>query len=614
MFKAICTVLLITALSATFIYGDSSKEDKDETPVIKETVEVVGKVEVKKALQSVTIISRKDIEAKGQENVKEILNHTPGIFTTSNGTAGQSSSTYIRGSKTTQILYIVDGVKMRDNSSLSGPNLSTMSSEMIDTMEVVRGPLSSIYGSDAMGGVINIRTNTRDGISLKTSAGSHGSYSGAFTANGSKNNFYYGITSNYRKYSDDLPNDTFKGTGISAKLGYQNTVMDAGIRFFGDFSKSGIPINSGKQALNRKYNKDHFIIAAPLSFKVSENSSLKFTASYNKGSYKFEDSDDQWNPYFKSRSNVWELDAQYVMRADIFKLTAGADYSGEKIDSENQYGTQIDGKKSHYFSGYLNTNIDLEELNIFASLRFDKYKNVKSNLSPQIGLSYLFSNKFKLRASFSMSFKAPMLIQQVNVWGAPNFDLNPEKATSFEIGAEYYSGIFTVSTTWFSTRYKDMIGWVTIDPVTYTGQYQNIEKVNASGIEIGAAIKPVKALTFNLTYTYLDTEDKQNGTPLLRRPEHVFTASGIYTHKHFTAAVSMNWVGKRPDKEYQGWTAVDVNNPAYSTFNAKLTVPVSTEFSVFGKVSNLFDKKYSEIIGYPSPGRRVEMGIKYSIR
>ncbi len=589
-------------------------EDSETAPMFTEEVEVVGNVPVIKAIQSVSIYKAEDIEQYNFESLKSVLKLTPGLLTLSNGRFGQSSSTTIRGSRTTQVLYIVDGIKLRDKAGIGGVNLSVLSPNVIDKLEVVRGPLSNIYGSDAMGGVISMNTFSGDGANFMASFGSHGSYTGNFAGGTKFKDVTLGVSVNTQRYSDNIQNDVFKNTGLTTKLNYKTDTMDTGLRFFGSFTDSGIPINYGAPTPERNSKQDYYIVGLPFKYRFNENSAINAQLSYTKSKYVFTDPQDIYGAYYMSNFDNYEAEITYSGKFfEKLNLRTGIDYSNQTILNENDFGKSLDDEKMNYLSGFVSTALNLDALQLSASFRYDKYKDVDANFSPQLGISYLVANKLKLRAAYSKSFLAPLLSQQANPWGAANFGLDPETAESFEFGAEYYSQKVVLSAVYFNTQYKDMIEWVTTDWVTYVGQYQNLKEVDAYGVELAATFRPMDNLTVSGAYSYINTEDKATGEALVRRPKNIFSASAVYANKRFSAAVSMVYVGKRSDYDYTAYPP-DVETPAFNTFDFSLAVPVYKGLTVFGKMTNLFDKEYQEIFSYPAPGRRFEVGLKYKVR
>ncbi|HLP47239.1 MAG TPA: TonB-dependent receptor, partial [Candidatus Kapabacteria bacterium] len=478
LFAAIVLVAFSFPLSLLSEENQDRKEKKEES-MFTEVVEVVGNVPVVKTIESVSIFKSEDIETLNFESLKSVLQLTPGLLTLSAGQFGQASSTYIRGSKNTQVLYIVDGVKLRDGANIGGISLAVLSPNLIDRVEVVRGPLSHIYGSDAMGGVVSMNTDSKEGANFMASMGSHGSYLGNFSGTAKLKDLTMGLSVNTQRYSDNVINDVFKNTGLSARLNFKKEKIDAGLRVFGNITDSGIPFNDGVPSPTRHYKQDYYILAVPLVFTLSAASKMDVKLAYTNSSYVFKDPNDLWGaPYYKNKFANYEAEATYNGRFfEKLDIRAGLDYSDQGILNENDYGKTLDNVKMNYFSSFVSTALNLDALQISTSIRYDKYKDVIANLSPHVGVSYLIANKFKLRASYAQSFLAPMVSQMVNPWGIPNFDLKPEKGKSFEVGGEFYAEKVVLSATYFSTKYRDMIDWVTIDWETYRGQYRNIANV-----------------------------------------------------------------------------------------------------------------------------------------
>lgn len=610
-----CAALAAVLISLPLLPSteDDSQKDKEES-MFTEVVEVVGNVPVIKTIQSVSVFKNEDFEMFNFESLKSVLTLTPGLLSLSSGAFGQDAATYIRGSKNTQVLYIIDGVKLRDRANIGGVNLSVLSPSLMERIEVVRGPLSSIYGSDAMGGVVSISTLSKEGADFTASFGSHGSYTGNFSGTAKLKDLTFGLSLNTQRYSDDVVNDVFKNTGLTARINYRNETIDTGLRFFASMTDSGIPFDFGASTPERNYKQGYYVAALPFTFTINENAAVDLRLAYTNSKYEFNDPTDMWGPYFMNRFDNYEAELTYTGTFfEILQIKTGLDYSDQKVVSETDLGRTLDNEKMSYFSGFASAGLNLEALQLSASVRYDKYKNVEANVSPQVGISYLVANKLKLRASYSHSFLAPLPAQMINPWGLPNFSLDPEKGRSVEVGAEFYSEKVVLSATYFNAKYEDMIDWVTVDWTTFEGQYRNVKNVDTYGVELSATFHPVYNLTLSGAYTYLHTEDKATGEPLVRKPKHTLSGFISYAHKRFVVSVNMVYVGKRPDLDYTAWPP-EVESPAFNTYNFNLVVPVYKGLSVFGKLTNAFDKAYEEVKGYPAAGRRIEMGLKYRIK
>ncbi len=605
--------LIFTILMFSFSMFGNEKTGEDVYPKIKESIEVIGDISSEDSIQSVTVVTKKEIRQFQYNNLKTLLSSVPGVLSMSNGSFGQSSSIFIRGSNNSQVLYMIDGIKIRDVSNIGGVNMGTISPFLINKVEIVRGPLSSIYGSDAMGGVVSINTTPDKRLEMEATLGSHGSYQGNFSWSGSKHNFKYSIATANQFFSDNINNDEFQNNGIMAKIDYNNPgKISGGVRYFGNFTDSGIPLNMQSPSPQRGFKQAMHSVGLPFKFYINNDTKLKVNISYNKNYYKFEDSDDLWNPYFKNTSDNSEIEAILNTRfSNGINLTAGTDYSTQSIFMENSYGVTLDNVKSNYFSTFLHGDFETGNIFMSGSVRYDKYKNVDPNISPQAGLSFMFNEKIKFKGSYSESFKAPLPVHQINPWGISNFELKPEKSKTFEVGLEMFLKNFVGKFTFFNSRYNNLIDWVTVDFTTWQGQYRNINKADIKGVELELSLSLLKNLNFSLSHTYLKTEDLSTGKPLPRRPEHSMSVSFIFRGKSFFIAGNIRYVGKRNDFDFTSFP-FDVNNPSFNTYDLTLHFPVKKyNSSLFLKITNLLNLDYQEFYGYPAPGRRFEAGIRY---
>jgi len=606
-FKIFMSIFLLSSL----VFSAKKAENISGTE-ITEVIEVIGNVSQTRSVQSVSVISKERIEKLRAVNLKSAISSVPGVLTLSSGKFGQTASTYIRGSNTTQILYIVDGIKIRDISNIGGVSLATISPFLVNKIEIVRGPLSNIYGSDAMGGVVNIDTGLEDGLKFESSLGSFGSYQGNMSWSKKTGDIYLSLGSANQFYTDNVLNDEFKNNGIKTGIEYRRSMnFSAGIKFFANITDAGIPINFQVSTPERKYKQFNYIAAVPIKFKLGDNSDLKVNLSYNRNKYEFSDTEDIWTPYYKNISDNKEIDIK--LRSEIFKnfsINSGIDFASQNIFTEDTSGITIDNFKSNYLSSFVLMNYQSGDFFFTGSLRYDKYKDVKSNISPQIGISYLLNESVKFKGSYSESFKAPLPIHQINPWGISNFSLEPEKGKSYEAGMELFLSNLTAEVTYFSTEYSNLIDWAIIDFSTWAGQYQNISRADIRGVEFEVSYSPVKSFNIVYSHTYLNTKNIETGSPLPRRPENTSSLLLFYTGKSFSLSGNIRYVGRRSDFDFTAYPS-DIENPPFNTYDLTGIVPLADSISLFIKMTNLMDREYQEFYGYPSPGRRIEAGITY---
>lgn len=590
-----------------FILGISCilfpKEQK-EKPLLEEKIEVIGKVPLARALQSVTVFNEQELDHLKSAGLKGVLNQTPGILVLSAGHPGQFAYTFARGAAVNQMLFLVDGCKLVDPSSSLGANLSFLSPQVIEKVEIIRGPLSNLYGSSAMGGVVNLITKKSDGLKFSLGGGSHGTFEGDFNWGKKKGPFSFSCDGNFLNYSDGLLNDQMQKQGFSLHSAYEKADFDLGIHLFGNFINSGIPINLGLPTPERHYWQQNLLLAIPFSYRFAENLDVETKISFHWNKYEFSDPNDTWNSFFANQSRVGALTAKFnALVREKLKIMAGLDYSWQSIDNLNNDEWLLEKTGSGIYSHFLSVNADLDQVLLSASIRLDKYKNLKMVASPQLGLSLNLFPNFKIRASYAESFRAPTLPELLNpYWG--NSALLPETGKSLECGVDLFLRSMTLGLTYFDSRYLNLIGY---SPLTW--KFVNINEALAKGIEFS-----VKKIFFThwhwaLAYTYLKTLDVQYNRELLRRPRHTFSTQLSYQSAKFDFFAEMIYVGKRLDYDELVWSIAD--NPAFNTFSFVFNLPVTKKISWFLNISNAFNRHFEEVLGYPAPLRRILVGITY---
>jgi vitamin B12 transporter len=579
---------------------------KDPDTEILELVEVVGKIPLSQSIQSITVVSEKEMENFNSDGLKSILNQCPGFLVLNGGNYGQIAYTYARGASVNQTLFLIDGIKIIDPSSSIGLNSTIFSPHLFEKVEIVRGPLSNLYGSNAMGGVVNLKTRDRRGMEISAFIGSHGTLEGNLYVSHNLGLFSFTLNGNWQKYSDGVVNDEFDNRGFYARADFQSKAIKTGLMFFGNFSDAGIPFNLGVSTPNRRYSQDNYLLVLPFSIQFRGPTKLDFKFSTNHNQYNFQDPDDSWTPFYSNRSTVTEGQLSLDTKpAEKLKLSLGIDYAAQKISDLEPSDIQLDGENTHSLSAFASAGLDIKSLLLSASFRIDKYKTQDPEFSPQLGFSWLISKTFKFRGSYSESFRAPTLPELLNpMWGNPG--LKPEKGRSFEAGIDIYTRPVNFSLVYFDSAYENLIGY---NPVTWT--FANINQADISGIETSAGITLFDQVSVWVAYTFLHTHDFQNDQELLRRPKHSFSMMIAYKHSRFSVSGELIYVGRRLDYDELLWDTAE--SPAFDTFNANLTIPLNDKLILLAKATNAFNRQYQEILGYPAPGSRFMLGIKYKV-
>jgi vitamin B12 transporter len=594
-------ILLIFCLGFSFILFSAEKKEK---PLLEEKIEVIGQVPLTRALQSVTIFNQKELEYLKFAGLKTILNQSPGILVLSAGNPGQFAYTFARGAAVNQMLFLVDGCKLFDPSSSLGGNFSFLSPQVIEKIEIIRGPLSSLYGSNAMGGVVNLITKKSDGLGFSLARGSHGTYEGDFNWGTKKSLFDFSLNGHFLNYSDGLLNDKLQKQGFSFNAGYEKANLNLGISLFGNLVNSGIPINLGLPTPERHYWQKNLLLSAPFRYRFDKHFDIESKISLHWNQYEFSDPEDTWNSFYANKSFVGALTAKFnALLWDKLKIMTGIDYSLQKIDNQNNGELLLKEATTNTYSHFLSVNADLDKFLLSASFRLDKYKNLKTVVSPQLGVSFNLLPNLKIRTSYAESFRAPTLPELLNpYWG--NAKLVPETGKSLEFGIDFYLKSLAMGITYFDSRYLNLIGY---SPITW--KFVNINEALSKGIELNMKKVLIKHWQWGLAYTYLKTQDIQYKRELLRRPQHTFSGQLNYQSGKFDIFIEMVYVGKRLDYNELLWSVAE--NPAFNAFGFVFNFHIANKIAWFLNISNAFNRHFEEVLGYPAPLRRILVGIKY---
>jgi vitamin B12 transporter len=578
--------------------------EKNEKPLLEEKIEVIGKVPLNRALQSVTVFNEKELEYLKFAGLKTILNQSPGILVLSAGHPGQFAYTFARGAAVNQMLFLVDGCKLFDPSSSLGGNFSFLSTQVIQKIEIIRGPLSNIYGSNAMGGVVNMITKKSSGLNFSLARGSHATYEGDFNWGGKKSAFIFSANGHFLSYSDGLVNDHLQKQGFSFNSAYEKANFNLGISLFGNLITSGIPINLGLPTPERHYWQKNLLLSVPLGYRFADHIDMESKASFQWNHYEFSDPNDTWNSFYANQSFVGALTSKInALFWDKLKIVAGIDYALQKIDNQSNNELLLKKATTYTFSHFFNVNADLNQFLISASFRLDKYKDLQTVVSPQVGVSFNLLPNLKIRSSYAESFRAPTLPELLNpYWG--NSALEPETGKSLEFGLDLYLKPIAIGITYFDSQYMNLIGY---SPVTW--KFVNINEALNKGIELSVKKALLKHWQWAMAYTYLKTQDIQYKRELLRRPKHTFSTQLSYQSVRFDIFAEMVYVGKRLDYDELLWSVAE--NPSFNTINFVFNFPIANKVTWFFNISNAFNHQFEEVLGYPAPLRRILIGIKY---
>lgn len=558
-----------------------------------------------------TVVDRAAIERSHAATVAELLRSVPGVDVSESGGTGGVTSLFLRGANSNAALVLVDGVKL-NSPYFGGVDLSTLGTANVERIEIVRGPFSALWGSEAIGGVVHVVTRRADapGLSGRAFAGAGNAASREGGATASFREGSVGVTAGFhrRTLEGELPNEFFEGTDLSAALdvGLAEGVR-TGFSVRRDTSRTGIPFDGATRTPRRATTADATTVSVPLSLALASRTTLEAAATFSDDSPTYSDPDDPWGFTFsetKARRAGGRLVVSHVAGAN--RVSVGADYERTKVDNRDSYGVQLDGLTTRTWSVFAEDRLSLaaDRVSVTAGVRRDENDAYGSSTNPRVAVSWDVTAALKVRAAAGSAFRAPSTGELYYPFSG-NPALQPERSVSWEAGAEWtFVPGLVLEASLFRTDVKDLIRY---DYATFTNV--NVGRARMTGAEAVLRGAITSALWARASYVWLDAEDLDTGLPLLRRPRHRASATvGGDLGRGATAELTGLFVGARDDVD--ATTYRRVTSPSYVRLDAAVTGPrFLGRLAPYVRATNLLGRVYSEVAGFPSPGRRFVAGL-----
>ena len=562
-----------------------------------------------------TVIGPEAIARSRATTLLELLRSVPGLDVAQSGGPGGVTSLFLRGTNSNQFLLLVDGVKV-NSPYFGGADLSAVSTANVDRVEVVRGPFSALYGSEAVGGVVQVftkraaadgRTNRVEGEAT-LGAGNLSAREGSAAVTASTGPV--GLTAGYRRTSidGDLPNSAFDATNASAALDLLVAPgLRAGVVVRHDVSSSGIPFNGPDATPRRQTTTSSTTWAVPVSWALSDATTLEAAFRYAADRPGLTDPDDPWGYTFSS-TDARRAGGRLAVTtaAGAHRISAGADWERTVVSNEDSYGVELDGLATRTWSLFVEDRLTLADgtVGVTAGVRFDDHSVFGTATSPRLTVSWRLSPSLRLRAAAGSAFRAPTTGELYYPFSG-NPDLQPERSVSVEGGLSWsLSPEVAFEATLFHSSVRDLIRY---DFATFKNV--NVGRARMTGAETALTWTFRPGLFARAAWTWLDTEDLDTGLELLRRPRNRASATlGAAFGDGGSAELTGLFVGRRDDVD--AVTYGRVTDPSYLRVDLAVTAPrILGHLSPFLRVTNLLDRQYTEVAGYPSPGRRFLAGL-----
>ena len=582
-----------------------------QQPPVSETVVVTATLspEEESLLGSAaTVITRRRIEASGATTVLELLRSVPGLDVARQGSDGGLTSVFLRGTSSTETLILVDGARV-NSPFFPGYDFSALTTENIERIEIVRGPFSALYGSDAVGGVIQIFTRPVSAGSsgrATVEAGSAGQRQGSafvsagtgpFAASASYLNARVGGDRSNSDWRQE--NASFKlevNPGGSLRLGLAGGILDG---------ESGNPGPVGQENLLARSRFREERIQLPVSFQPAPDHQVNALFARVASKPNFRD------PMFSYRSDT-EARSLEARAGDTWKtgshtVSLFGSWDRYDVDNRDTFGTALDGRVSTLWGAGVQDSVSIGSAwSATAGVRYDRHSEFGGAWSPRVTASWLSpGSRWKARASAGKAFRAPTVGELFYPFFG-NAALKPERETSWELGVERYLGAGRAEVSLF---WNDLTNLIVYDFAR--SRNENIGRARTRGVEAAWRQQVLPSLEVEVGYTYLDAQDLAAGRPLLRRPAH---RGALALFWRPTARLSLApravFVGRRDDADAITFTTV--RSPSFIRYDLFLRYELP-RVAPYARLENVTDRRYEEVNGYPAPRRRYAVGLELKI-
>ena len=576
---------------------------------------------------TISVIDRKQIEQSMQPSILPILTQqVPGLFITARGIMGYGVSGVAAGgmslrgigSGSGRLMVLIDG-HPQYMGLMGHPIADAYQSLMAERVEVLRGPASVLYGSNAMGGVINIVTRQLHEEGVKTNLnlgyGSFNTLQSEVTNRIRKGGFTSLISGSYNRTDGHRRNMGFEQYGGYAKLGYEFSPY-WNIR--GDVNVTHFNASQPGEVTDPMIDADQSITRGMTSVAVEnryERTSGAVSFFYNWGDHWINDGytanpDDKNNPKpYRFDSHDDMMGISWYQSAQLFtgnRLTAGVDYYRFGGKAQNRYvegerngeREHIVDKVQHEIAGYIDFRQDISHwLTLDAGIRIDHHSHIGTEWIPQAGLSFHLPGSIELKASAGKGFRYPT-IREMYMFPPKNPDLRPESMWNYELAfaQRLLDGRLSYGINVFYIDGKNLI--VAVPRAGATPLNMNTGKIDNTGVEVEAAyrIHPHWSVETNYSYLHMDN-------PVLGAPEHKFYAGAMFSKNRWTVSTGFQYVANL-------YTDVDhVQTEDFVLWNINGSFKVTEWFDIWARGENLLAQRYEINAGYPMPKATIMAGI-----
>lgn len=552
---------------------------------------------------SVTVITRAQLQAGNVFDLSEAIRRAPGVSLSQSGTRGKSSSLFMRGTESNHTLVLIDGIRA-NNPDDGRFDFGVIPAENIERIEVMRGPGSALYGSDAIGGVINIITRQGAGplrSGGKVEVGNFATNKQVFSLNGQLGKSRLSLAASRLDSDGSFANDAYTNNGISLRVDRELT-PESRLTFLSrlSHSKAGVP---GQRFLS----PDPFQSERTSDFNTSLQWNQKRGTRQDQISLGLNDrylrdddtQDTQFNSpfFFTAKNRVRSLEGKSAWTLGQHTLTAGLENRREASES-TFFGSRATDTNAIYVQDEWKNG----RLLLVPGLRHEENSQYEGYTSGRLAAAYNLNPTTRVKGTYGTGFKAPTFLDLFAFGGNPN--LTPEKSRGAELGLEKrFGGGGRAEATFFRNDVRNLIAYDNA-----AKQSINVAQARTQGLELSLdqPIGKGTRLILGQTFTQIKSASAAART---RRPKYNTTANLISQQGRWNLDLGFLAQGKRQDADFVNEFALR-EYPSHYRFDLSVGYALKPGIEVYGRAQNLLNKSYAEVAGYPAPRFNLVFGVK----
>lgn len=607
---------------------DTRPEAKSVDPVVITATKV--ETPVSETGAAVTVIPGDDFKTYHYATVGDALRRVPGVDVRQSGSFGKTTSISIRGANPSQVQVLVDGVRVK-SPTIGQAELVDISPDLIERIEVVRGPQSTLYGADAIGGVVNIITKKGQGKvaqgSIEEQAGNYGTWINRGTGYGLWKILDYSFAGSYAESNGQFRNDAADEKALSGRIGV-TLPYDSSLSFIARWNRTDtdLPVKfvcCGPLPIqpiidvNQQQQSETLILSLegrtrPVTWWESRarisryENDQGFQDPVDPG---FEDVD---VPSF-AQINVERREAEWINSFHIGKWstsTIGLEYRHEEGDNRHTFKSQTH-TKSAFFEQQLRF---FDRLFLTGGVRVDDNSSFGTHVTPRGSLAFLIKETgTRIRGGAGSGFRAPSL-NELFFPGFSNPSLQPETSLSWEVGVDQtlWGERIRLGVTVFHNEFDNLIRFVPTTSFPFV-EVINVARARTAGLEFTGEVDLLKNLVASVNYTYTNTEDLSTGRWLVREPQHRWNIGVIWEPIRRLQLFTQIQVGTRQFESEEvgyntGHTRVDIGG----TFRLVDKYGILQALDLTARVNNIINEGYAEVRGFPALGTAFLLGARAS--